>query len=246
MVLEQILFFIAAIGALAGALGVVVLRNPFYSVLSLVGAPDRAGDALPAAARRVPRGRAGRRLRGRRDGPVRLRRRLRRRRRGAARAASAETVGALGVVFAGALLVEIMIAVIGSGLTALDTRGAARGRRASARRPAIGQLLLQQLPRPVRGGVVPAARRRGRRGRARPPPARARGARRRRAAGARRPRSRSTVPTAAVRAEPSVDDATRVPAGTAEGRDDPTVASSATADRRCAQRARRSSPWLPR
>jgi NADH-quinone oxidoreductase subunit J len=34
---EQVLFFIAAIGALAGALGVVLLRNPFYSVLALVG-----------------------------------------------------------------------------------------------------------------------------------------------------------------------------------------------------------------
>ena len=33
---EQVLFFIAGIGALAGALGVVMLRNPFYSVLSLV------------------------------------------------------------------------------------------------------------------------------------------------------------------------------------------------------------------
>jgi NADH-quinone oxidoreductase subunit J len=34
---EQVLFFIAGIGALAGALGVVILRNPFYSVLALVG-----------------------------------------------------------------------------------------------------------------------------------------------------------------------------------------------------------------
>src|SRR5215204_5595860 len=34
---EQLLFFVAGLGALAGALGVVVLRNPFYSVLSLVG-----------------------------------------------------------------------------------------------------------------------------------------------------------------------------------------------------------------
>jgi NADH-quinone oxidoreductase subunit J len=33
---EQILFFVAAIGALGGALGVVLLRNPFYSVLSLI------------------------------------------------------------------------------------------------------------------------------------------------------------------------------------------------------------------
>ena len=33
---EQVLFFLAGIGALAGALGVVMLRNPFYSVLALV------------------------------------------------------------------------------------------------------------------------------------------------------------------------------------------------------------------
>src|SRR5918992_1292955 len=33
---EQVLFFIAGLGALAGALGVVILRNPFYSVLALV------------------------------------------------------------------------------------------------------------------------------------------------------------------------------------------------------------------
>jgi len=33
---EQILFFVAAIGALGGALGVVLLHNPFYSVLSLI------------------------------------------------------------------------------------------------------------------------------------------------------------------------------------------------------------------
>jgi NADH:ubiquinone oxidoreductase subunit 6 (subunit J) len=34
--MTQVLFFIAAIGALAGAIGVVTLRNPFYSVLALV------------------------------------------------------------------------------------------------------------------------------------------------------------------------------------------------------------------
>src|SRR5829696_8396269 len=34
---EQVLFFVAGIGAPAGALGVVLLQNPFYSVLSLVG-----------------------------------------------------------------------------------------------------------------------------------------------------------------------------------------------------------------
>ncbi len=36
MLFEQIMFFVAAAGALAGALGVVMLRNPFYSVLSLI------------------------------------------------------------------------------------------------------------------------------------------------------------------------------------------------------------------
>jgi NADH-quinone oxidoreductase subunit J len=34
---SAVLFFIAAILALAGAIGVVTLRNPFYSVLALVG-----------------------------------------------------------------------------------------------------------------------------------------------------------------------------------------------------------------
>jgi NADH-quinone oxidoreductase subunit J len=33
---SAVLFFIAAIGALTGAIGVVVLRNPFYNVLALV------------------------------------------------------------------------------------------------------------------------------------------------------------------------------------------------------------------
>ena len=36
MLFEQIMFFVAAAGALAGALGVVILRNPFYSVLALI------------------------------------------------------------------------------------------------------------------------------------------------------------------------------------------------------------------
>ena len=37
MVFEAILFFLAAAGAIGGALGVVFLRNPFFSVLALVG-----------------------------------------------------------------------------------------------------------------------------------------------------------------------------------------------------------------
>src|ERR1044072_282364 len=35
--MSEVFFFIAGIGAIAGALGVVSLRNPFYTVLSLVG-----------------------------------------------------------------------------------------------------------------------------------------------------------------------------------------------------------------
>ena len=34
--MEELLFFVAALGAIGGALGVVLLRNPFYSVLALV------------------------------------------------------------------------------------------------------------------------------------------------------------------------------------------------------------------
>ena len=34
--MAEVAFFIAAIGAIAGAIGTVVLRNPFYSVLALV------------------------------------------------------------------------------------------------------------------------------------------------------------------------------------------------------------------
>ncbi|MFZ0043593.1 MAG: NADH-quinone oxidoreductase subunit J, partial [Solirubrobacteraceae bacterium] len=35
--MSAVIFFIAAIGAITGAVGVVMLRNPFYSVLALVG-----------------------------------------------------------------------------------------------------------------------------------------------------------------------------------------------------------------
>ena len=34
--MAEVLFFLASVGAIAGAIGVVVLRNPFYSVLALV------------------------------------------------------------------------------------------------------------------------------------------------------------------------------------------------------------------
>src|ERR1700712_217718 len=34
--MEAVLFFFAAIGATAGAIGVVAVRNPFYAVLALI------------------------------------------------------------------------------------------------------------------------------------------------------------------------------------------------------------------
>jgi len=33
---EEVLFFVAALGALGGAVGVIAMRNPFYSVLALI------------------------------------------------------------------------------------------------------------------------------------------------------------------------------------------------------------------
>jgi NADH-quinone oxidoreductase subunit J len=35
--MSTVIFFIAALGAITGAIGVIVLQNPFYSVLALVG-----------------------------------------------------------------------------------------------------------------------------------------------------------------------------------------------------------------
>src|SRR5881227_1140529 len=96
---EQVLFFVAAIGALGGALGVVILRNPFYSVISLVG-----------------------------------------------------HLISLGVLFlllraeflALALLIEICFAVFGSGLSALDSRGAHVGPGFGSPGE-IGRLLLERF-----------------------------------------------------------------------------------------------------
>ena len=34
--MEEVLFFVSALGALGGAVGVIAMRNPFYSVLALI------------------------------------------------------------------------------------------------------------------------------------------------------------------------------------------------------------------
>ena len=124
MLFEQILFFVAGFGAIAGALGVVMLRNPFYSVLSLVAHLISLAvlflllraDFIAAAQVVVYAG-AVMVLYvfvvayvGGSDEPL--------------RPDASGMVGAFGPVFAAAIFVEITIAVVGSSLGALDTRGA--------------------------------------------------------------------------------------------------------------------------
>lgn len=121
--MSAVIFFIAAIGALAGAVGVVSLRNPFYSVLALVGhlislaalflllrAEFLAAGQVIVYAGAVavlyvfvvsyvgdgtqPIGPGGARLR------------------------------AVAMLFVGALFVELCIALLGSGLQAIDGKGA--------------------------------------------------------------------------------------------------------------------------
>jgi len=161
---SSVLFFIAGFGAIAGAVGVVVLRDPFYSVLSLVAhllslavlflllrsefvaavqVLVYAGAVMvlyvfvvayvggrEQGARVVA---LGERLRGR--GPAGANLRL-----GAA-------------VLGGALLVELLIALLGTGLEAVDTKGAgyAPGRSSGIGQQAfgtpayIGKLLLTRF-----------------------------------------------------------------------------------------------------
>jgi NADH:ubiquinone oxidoreductase subunit 6 (subunit J) len=170
VIFEDIVFFIAAIGALAGAAGVVILRNPFYSVLSLVGhlfflavlflllhAQFLAAAQLIVYA-----------------GAVMVLYVFVVAYIGGAEEPLGETVAgirALGALFAVCLLAELCIAVIGSGLKALDTRGAHLG--AGFGGPGqIGSLLLNQFLIPFEaasyllliaavGALVLARKRRG-------------------------------------------------------------------------------------
>ena len=122
MLLEQILFFVAAGGAIAGALGVVVLRNPFFSVLALVGHLLALAvlflllrAEFLAAAQIVVYAGAVMVLYvfvvayvGGIEEPL---------------GSSAGPLRVLGPVFAAALLVEVAIATVGSGLRAVDSTG---------------------------------------------------------------------------------------------------------------------------
>jgi NADH:ubiquinone oxidoreductase subunit 6 (subunit J) len=167
---EQVLFFIAAIGALAGALGVVLLQNPFYSVLSLVA--HLLGLAVLflllhaeflAAAQVVVYAGAVMVLYlfvvayiGGIDEPMRP---------------AGGGLALLGPLFAAAVAVELCIAFIASGLEALDSEGAELGPGFGSP-GAIGEFLLTNFLLPFEaasflllvaavGAVVLAGRRRG-------------------------------------------------------------------------------------
>ena len=172
---EQLLFFVAGIGALGGALGVVVLRNPFYSVLALVAHLIALAvlflllrAEFLAAAQVVVYAGAVMVLYvfvvayvGGSDEPLRP---------------DSGGAATLGPLFAFVLLVELTIAVVGSGLELIDSRGAEIV-RAPDEDPfgspgAIGSLLLDKFLVPFEaasylllvaavGAVVLAQRRRG-------------------------------------------------------------------------------------
>jgi NADH-quinone oxidoreductase subunit J len=122
--MAEVLFFIAAIGAIAGAIGTVGLRNPFFAVLALV-CHLLALAALflllraefVAAAQVVVYAGAVMVLYvfvvayvGGSDQPLGSR--------------SGPGLRLVSILFAGALFVELTIALVGTGLSALDTDGA--------------------------------------------------------------------------------------------------------------------------
>jgi NADH:ubiquinone oxidoreductase subunit 6 (subunit J) len=170
VIFEDIVFFIAAIGALAGAAGVVLLRNPFYSVLSLVGHLFFLAvlflllrSQFLAAAQLIVYAGAVMVLYvfvvayiGGADEPL---------------GGSVPGLHSLGLLFAVCLLAELCVAVIGTGLKALDTRGAHIGNGFGGPGQ-IGSLLLNQFLIPFEaasyllliaavGALVLARRRRG-------------------------------------------------------------------------------------
>jgi NADH-quinone oxidoreductase subunit J len=150
---SSVLFFLAAIGVISGAVGVVVLRNPFYSVLALVAHLVSLAilflllrAEFVAAVQVVVYAGAvmvlyvfvvayvggegdsiGERLRG--PGPV----------------GSGLRLG--GAILGGALLVELLIALLGSGLEAIDGYGAgySPGPQSYGTPAYIGKLLLTRF-----------------------------------------------------------------------------------------------------
>jgi NADH-quinone oxidoreductase subunit J len=152
---SAVLFFIAAIGVIAGAIGVVTLSNPFYSVLALVGHLLSLAvlflllrAEFVAAAQVVVYAGAVMVLYvfvvayvgGEEQA---LDDQLTRR----ARSRSADGRKLSGALFAGVLLVELFIALLGSGLKMVSSLGApyAPGPRAFGTPAYIGNLLLTRF-----------------------------------------------------------------------------------------------------
>jgi NADH:ubiquinone oxidoreductase subunit 6 (subunit J) len=125
--MASVLFFIAGTGAIAGAIGVISVRNPFYSVLALVAHLISLAALFlllraefVAAAQVIVYAGAVMVLYvfvvsyvGQHDEPV----------------SSAGPVGGAALklgatLFCGALLVELCIALLGTGLKGIDSRGA--------------------------------------------------------------------------------------------------------------------------
>src|SRR4051812_24045381 len=168
--MTQILFFVAAIGAVVGAIGVVALRNPFYSVLALV--THLLSLALlfllleaqfVAAAQVVVYAGAVMVLYvfvvsyvGGRGEPM---------------ATFGPELSGAGIALCIGLFVELSIAILGTGLSAIDSKGAKLG-PAFGQPGQIGELLLTKFLFPFElasflllvaavGAVVLARRRRG-------------------------------------------------------------------------------------
>ncbi len=174
--MSAVLFFVAAIGAIAGAIGVIAIENPFYTVLALVGHLISLAALFLllnaefiAAAQVVVYAGAVMVLYtfvvsyvGGRDAQPRLGDPLGR------PPGRAMTLAAWGC--GGALVVELCIAVLGSGLKAIGTRGAGLP-RGFGQPIQIGDLLLTNFLAPFEiasyllliaaVGAVVLARRRG-------------------------------------------------------------------------------------
>ena len=169
--MAEVFFFIAAIGAVAGAAGTVMLRDAFYSVLSLVSHLIFLAmlflllrAEFVAAAQVIVYAGAVMVLYvfvvayvGGSDDEL--------------RPETAGPLAAIGPIFAAALLIELVIAVVGSGLTLLDSTGAKVGDDFGSP-AAIGDALLTKFLLPFEaasfllliatvGAVVLARKRRG-------------------------------------------------------------------------------------
>ena len=152
--MREVLFFLAAFGAIGGALAVVLVRNPFYSVLSLVVHLFALATLFLmlnaefiAAAQIVVYAGAVMVLYvfvvayigGVEEvHPIR---------------GGSSSIATTGMLFAGALLVVVTIAVIGTGLSAIDGEGSEVGPGFGSP-GAIGEALLQKFLIPFEAASI--------------------------------------------------------------------------------------------